>query len=305
MLESFVMKKKIIYLSLALLLLAGYNSYHLYTGDFRLRNIDYQWWNASKWTTTPPSNASILEIKAILEQKFTYLARGNQTYAFLSADGNYVLKFFRFGHLKPSPWLEWLPDISPIKKYRENKSSGQEKRLNNNYQGHWIASTYDADNCGLKLVHLTPTNFINVHTTVIDRLGFSHDIDLDAVTFVLQKKALIAREELKKLLKMGAVAEACERIDQIFALYLSEYQNGVYDRDHNVIDNIGFSGSRAMRIDVGKLRFDENMKQKEYYLPDLQEKVVRRIDSWVKRDFPDHHRQIAEYIDKKIQELSN
>lgn len=298
-------KKKTMKCLLYLCLFAAlFGLYQFYTGDFRLANVSYRWENAHKWTTSPPSDASIQEIKAILNQKFSYLGRGNQTYAFLSADGKYVLKFFRFGHLKPVQWLEWLPNVSFVKKYRNQKRSSQEKRLSNNYQGHWIASTYDCENCGLKFVHLNPTHYLNIQATVIDRIGFSHVIDLDTVTFVLQEKALIARDVFHRLLEKGSLAEAYQKIDQIFELYLSEYQKGVYDRDHNVIDNIGFSANRAIRIDVGKLRYDEEMKNKERYLLDLEEKVVRRINSWVKTHFSSFHPQVVEYLDRKMEALA-
>ncbi|MBS0605157.1 MAG: hypothetical protein JSS60_09020 [Verrucomicrobia bacterium] len=35
------------------------------------------------------------EVDRILTQKFTYLARGSQAFAFISEDGKYVLKLFK------------------------------------------------------------------------------------------------------------------------------------------------------------------------------------------------------------------
>ena len=42
------------------------------------------------------------EVHTQFPQTWTYLGRGNQIFAFESADHQYVLKFFRFVHLKPS-----------------------------------------------------------------------------------------------------------------------------------------------------------------------------------------------------------
>lgn len=295
-----MIRKKTISFCVTLLIFATLiGAVRFYNGDFRLGNIDYHWHHAHKWTTNPPSDEQISEIQALMSQKFNYLGKGNQTYAFVSEDGDYVLKFFKFGHLKPPEWLEWLPNFSFVEKYKQSKLSSQHKRLNNNFQGHWIAATYDSENCGLKLVHLTPTNYLNVRATVIDRIGTTHTIDLDTVTFVLQKKVIPARETLKSLLNQGNVNEAVKRIGQIFDLYQSDYEKGIFDRDHNVIDNVGFTKERAMRIDVGKLRFDPKMKQKEFNEKDLQEKVARRLNSWVKRDFPTYHEEIKAYIESR------
>lgn len=54
------------------------------------------------------------EVKAplseeIVQQPFFYLGRGHQTYAFVSQDNRYVMKFYRFpSHLRPFGWMNHL-----------------------------------------------------------------------------------------------------------------------------------------------------------------------------------------------------
>jgi len=52
------------------------------------------------------------ELAQILNQKFSYIGKGAQCYAFVSDDQLYVLKFFKFKHLKPNLLVDLIPSIA-------------------------------------------------------------------------------------------------------------------------------------------------------------------------------------------------
>lgn len=281
-----------------------YLSYLAFTGGFNEKAISYESERSREWTIPEAGSEKLTEVMGILNQPFRYLSRGNQTYVFQSKDGKHVLKFFRFGHLKEKRWLTSLPAFSPIVRYRENKRVSQQKRLQRLFCGHWLAYTKDCDNCGLVFVHFPSDNNFNSKVTVTDRIGFKREIDLSKTYFVLQKKACVVRDALRLLLQKGEMEEVQRHIDRIFTLYLSEYEKGIFDRDYNVIDNVAFCEGKAMRIDVGKLRFDENIKRVESYSKDLEVKLVNRLKRWTKKYFPEKYPEVEAYLNKTLANYS-
>ncbi len=244
-------------------------------------------------------------VQKILTQTFRYYSEGNQCYVYESADGEYVLKFFKLGRLKPSRWLEYFSVIPFVDSYRIRMRKGQSNRLKKVYAGHTIAYEQDKENCGIIAVRF-PGSGLNVETIkLIDRWGLKREVQADRVVFVLQKKAETTRKLLRRYLAEGNLSSAEQLIDRIFALYLDEYSKGIYDRDHNVIDNIGFIAGNSMRIDVGKLRRDPEFVSSDKYLPDLEEKVIKRLDTWIKRDYGPLYPHFSRYLQLKVKALYN
>ena len=265
--------------------------YHL-TGDFRLANITYPLPYLKEWDVPPLTDTEKENLEGILNQQFSFLGKGNQSYAFESEDKKYVLKFFKFGHLKPS----W---------FQTSTSEAQKKRLKKVFEGYQLASQKDRENCGLLFVHLNPTDFLNKKITVKDWLGFKHEINLDQVVFAIQKKLTPAKTILSEAFNQGNLEKAKLHIRQLFTLYLSEYAKGIYDRDHNVIYNIGYTDSQAMHIDLGKLRYNELMKKSPFYLKDLRKIALERIDKWVHKYYPQFEKEIREFLDAELSKIDS
>jgi len=295
--------KIILYTLLLVSSLILFQGYVAFTGDFRTSTITYDWPQRHQWSLPETSSDAHENIQGILNQNFSYLGQGNQTYAFISDDGKHVLKFFKFGHLKPKEWLKWIPDIGPIKQMKKNTRDSQENKLQRIFQGHWIALTHNKENCGLITAQLDPSSKYDQSVEVRDRIGVIRTINLNTTVFALQEKALVARELFNKYLMQNDLKQTELLIDKIFELYRNEYSRCVYDRDHNVIDNVGFSKGKAIHIDVGKLRYDVKIQNKDNYLPDVKDKVVKRISTWVNRYYPQHSRHIDEYLKEKVTQL--
>jgi len=296
------MKGKVIkYLVIvAVMFCTSYFLYHRYTGGFSLENIKYDWPGSHAWELPSPEAGELQVIKKIVDQPYHFFGYGNQTYVFASEDGQYVIKLFRFGHLKPPLWFKFTPDIPPFSTLRRNKHESQQKRLYKLFKGHWLAYQYDRERSGLVYVHLNPTDCLHSTLPLIDRLGMKTELNLDSAIFVIQKKATVARTLLEQSLSQGNVKETKSTIDGIFDLYMSEYKQGIYDRDHNVVDNVGFCSGQSIRIDVGKLLKDDAMMLPENSVLDLQEKVCKRLNAWIKRHYPQYHEEFSEYLDSKI-----
>lgn len=234
------------------------------------------------------------KIKNILAKPFKFLGSGNQTFAFESADGKYVLKFFKFQHLRKTHFSTYLPEFEVFIKLKQALWQSKNRRISQVFYGHYIAYTRDRQNSGLLYAHLNSDEKFNLKAKVVDNLGISHQIPLDDVVFVLQKKGKSFRRVLSHLLDKGRVEEACLLIKNLLSMYLSEYRQGIYDRDHNVMHNVGFIKSEPLRIDLGKLRYDERMKDPLVFKEDLRKVVFQRIDKWVRNYYPFYRKRISE-----------
>jgi hypothetical protein len=79
-------------------------------------------------------------------------------------------------------------------------------------------------------------------------------------------------------------------------MYLAEYQRGIVDRDHNVVHNTGFVGMRPIRLDVGRLTLDDEIKNPVVYQKDLDNVIHKRILPWVKKNYPQYYVSIKESV---------
>lgn len=275
--------------------------YYRATDDFRLSNIIYEMPFQSKWEINSLTPSEKEQLDHILDQKFTYLGKGAQSYAFTSDDQQYVLKFFKFKHLRPLWIVNILPNISPIKEFKERESERKLRKLHGVFDGYRLAYDVNKDESGLIFIQLNPNQNFNKKVTVIDKIGLERTIDLNSVIFIVQHKGKTLRTVLNDLLSTGNVAKFNERVNQIFDLYFSEYHKGIYDRDHGVMHNTGFVGDKPIHLDVGKLSEDEMIKQPQNYKEDLQ-KIVNKITSWVQQNYPQYYKEIAKNIEDKLSE---
>lgn len=230
-------------------------------------------------------------LKAYFESPFTYLDKGHQSFVFLSSDKKIVLKFFDARSLKRF-------SVFPFTSVREVERG--HRRLKLLLDGYQLAYEKDLTNSGLHFVQLAPNPNLDFTVHLYDRFGFSHFIDLGKVLFVIQSTATTTRDVLNKQLNAGDVEEAKISLGKIVDMYLNEYQNGIYDRDHNFIDNTGFIDGRPIRIDLGRLQYDETFKNPIVYQKDLQNVLVKRTARFLRKYFPQYHDEILAYLESKI-----
>lgn len=293
---------KLIYFTLACFALFGMaRAYYNLTDDFRVSNIIYPMPERTEWNF-PMKDGQREELKAILNQKFTYLGKGAQVYAFGSDDGKYVIKFFKFKHLKPSSLIALLPPIGPLKEFKEANIKRKTRKLEGVFEGHVNAYHHDLAHSGLLFLHLNPTTNLDLQAHLVDKIGIERIVDLDPVVFILQKKGETLRTVFTEALSKGDTALAAKRATQILDMYVAEYQNGVYDRDHGISHNTGFIGDQPFHLDVGKMSYDDNMRSQKNYEQDLRH-VARKMDEWVKANYPANYSSFHEIMQQHLQKL--
>lgn len=189
----------------------------------------------------------------ILSQKFHYLGKGAQSYVFVSEDGEYILKFFKFQHLSLPPLLKYLPLSGQLSALREEKMQRREMRKEQVFASYKLAFQELKEESGLILTHFSGTPALNCTITLLDRLNIKHIIQADEVEFVLQKRAELVLPTLKGYLKNGEMLKARDALSSLLNLAKLCFQKGVYDKDAHLTKNFGFIGNKAVLIDCGSL----------------------------------------------------
>lgn len=278
-------------------------SYNFVTRQFSLENVTYHF--PQKADEAGIDLQSQQRLKKILSQTFTYFDQGTQSYVFMSEDQKYVLKFFKFRHLKPSPFTGWLSFLPFIGDFQKKKNESQHRKLKRLFFGYQQAYEKDKENNALIYLHLTPSQFLQVKLTLIDRFGFTHRVNLDDMIFVLQERGEATRKVISKLLDHGDIEGAKSHFRQILDLYREEYQKGIWDRDHNVMYNTGFVKEKAVRLDVGRLRVDDRYKKIEYFKPDIEKIGLQRINRWLHTHYPQYREELMRDVIEKLDQMTS
>lgn len=274
--------------------------YYAVTDDFRIQNITHEMPYHPEWEVPSLTLPEQEQLQAVLSQPFSYVGKGAQSYVFSSADNKYVLKFFKFKHLKPSLFVSLLPHIPPFAEYQEKEMQRKERKLQGVFTGYKLAYEKHRDESGLFFVQLNPTHRKEL-VAVVDKLGLSRAVDLGETVFIIQKKAKPLKTVLSDALEANNLLLAKERIGQVFDLYRSEYRKGIYDRDHGVTRNVGFINDIPIHLDVGKLTKEGKMMQPEVASEDLAI-VITRLQEWLQSHYPQHQKELTAYMEARKSE---
>lgn len=300
--------RKLKFLGWALVLIVGLfiiaRVYYAVTDDFRLSNISYPLPKEESWDIPNLTAEEQQQVDKILSQPFHYLGKGAQSYAFASDDGLYVLKFFKFKHLRPSFFIDMIPPIGPLKAYKEQQAARKDRKLFGVFNAYRLAYELDRAESGLIFIQLNTQDNPRRTVTLIDKIGMTRHAELQHVPFILQKKGVTLRNVLSGLLNDGDVSKAKERISQIFDMYAEEYKKGIYDHDHGVMQNTGFVGNQPIHLDVGKLVKEPKIRERKFAKNDAQ-LVADKIKAWIELNFPKYSKELSAYIDEKVETLFN
>ncbi len=185
----------------------------------------------------------------ILDQRFTFLGSGVQSYAFLGDDGKTVLKVFKHYHNFPLGGF-WLPGF--LHEMRQNILERRQKRLQAIFSSCVLAYQELHQETGLIGLHLSSTSSLNKKLILVDRLGIQHAVDADHTAFFLQKRA--------EMLSLDAQ-------DAIMALFAVRWNKGIGNGDRHLARNIGFIQGKPIEIDVGsfyRASFQEIAEEKKH-----------------------------------------
>ncbi len=219
-------------------------------------------------------------VDQILRQKFTYLARGSQAFAFISEDGQYILKLFKQHKWHPKHFLGYLPlSFNPY--YRDYLK--RKEKQNAVLSSCKTAILHVQSHTGVIFSHLNPTPLAISSINLTDKHGKSWTLDLSKSCFLLQKKADLFYPHIQACMAKNDLEGAKYAITSTFNLIDKFMRMGVYGNNAILRKNFGFIDNEAMQFDIGKFKFDPS------YIPDRQEihNITQGFQRWLKLNHPE------------------
>lgn len=248
---------------------------HIATDGFAMVNVyspkgDYQKWHRD-----------CIFPDELLGQTFTYFDSGSQSYVFVSEDGSTVLKLFKFQHMRTPPVLDFLPDLGPLGRKREKKRRVIEQTFNS------LCLAYDQmrEETGLLALHLSETTSLHQTLTIVDKIGKRHEIDLDRIPFLIQKKGQLAYNAIDTWMEKGETETAEQALRSLLRLAVSRCHKGIFDKDPDFETNFGFIGKRPFQIDFGRLSVAKQEKEANVYGPEMI-RITRAMEEWLAKNHP-------------------
>jgi hypothetical protein len=271
-----------------------------------------------KWDVHPLSSAELKEAADALSQKFHYLSCGQQSYVFLSEDKQYVIKFFK-QKIYDLPLFDSIPH-SWLTRSQQKKIAKKRDKLHRDFTSYKLAFDELKDETALILVHLNKTDFLQKKLCIVDKLHIEHQIDLDNIEFILQKKAELVCPRLDRLVKEGKIAQARESLSSLLQLLLTRYKKGIFDSDPDFDKNFGFINDHPVQIDIGRFSKKQyvsshHLAKNASYITNRRKRnkvlyysrkedppcINERFPKWLK----EHHPDLAIFFEAKFQELAD
>lgn len=223
------------------------------------------------------------DILTILNQPYFYFAKGNQTTVFLSEDGNYVIKLFRY-KTTLFPFLQNLKNFFKTKPKKPFKAK-MEKTLSAAYLGcnegkKFTQAIYCHLNIGKEKL---PTICLQIGKKKIA-------LPLSQARFVLQRRVQGFKETI--LLAKNNPAEIHKLIDSFISLLLSRFNENIRNSDPNVGPNFGFLDGQAVELDFGNYeRTEPNPDRQKAEFSNYLFRLETALEKWA----PDE----VEYLRRK------
>lgn len=296
--RQFFVRSFLIVLITTLVSLVGVKAYDKWVDGFYLKNIFITTPYDPSWEISYPA-AEQEAVARILDQPFYYFAKGRQCYAFISADGKYILKFLKCQRVKTydiGNVVAYLPQF--FQQWRQNKQRERQERLHKLFTSYWLAKKELEQESGVFYVHLNPVRCINKPVKLYNKIGVEYQLDINQVPFALQKKAEMVLPTLEQLLDEGHELDVQKRLDQIIAIIVSRVHKGISDIDGSWIirNNVGFLETTAIHVDIGTFARSTEGNSKDDLQRDL--KRLQPLLEWLHRKNP----VLETYLQKKIDE---
>jgi len=266
------------------------------TDDFTLLAIRSHRPYDSSWETAPPSS----EVRAALNQPYTYYGKGGQSFIFFSQDGKFVLKFFKQKVFTYPAYLEYFPIPFVIDKYKAKKRWKRQDKLLRDFSSYKASFEELQEETGVLFAHLNKTSYFQQSLTIVDKLGIAHSLSLDEVDFVLQKRAVLVYDKIQQLMESGKEEEAKQAISSVFSLIHKRCQKGFHDRDPNIRTNCGFLEDKAIKIDVGRFVKSPSMQSREVYSRELI-RITAPFKEWISETHP----SLLPFFDAELVRMQN
>jgi hypothetical protein len=218
------------------------------------------------------------EALAVLNQPFHYFNYGNQCFAFVSEDGKYILKLFKYVHPAFPLWTSKIPLLNRFKAFRKSRIDKTLWKRDRDFQGYQIAFDHLRSETGLLDLHLHPTKAYPT-ITLYDPLNIVHTLDLNNTPFILQKRVTPAYQQFLSWIQNEEIDKLRQGISDLVSLSALRISKHIFDDDVNFYSNFGFDDEKPIIIDPGHWTLNSSHSSE---LPSLL--IV--LKDWFSKNYP-------------------
>ena len=234
------------------------------------------------------------ETQTILSQRFYFLGKGRQCFAFVSEDGKYVLKCPRTNIYQIPFWAKSLVS----KKGQEEIRIDKMERQNFVFESFRIASEELKKETGVIATHLGESPSTKKKITLVDTLGVTHQIPLDTTIFILQHKRPLWTPKFLEATKNGTLKEQERILDALINIMVKRASHFVLSRDRSFLRNYGFDGTEAYQIDVGDFFQRQDWDHRKVFHKSIRDSLDP-VQDWLSKVNP----PMLAYLNGKIDSL--
>lgn len=272
---------------------------HKATDGFALNKVLYPLNVEVVESNAPLSVEHQFALNVLCSEKFYYLGSGAQVYAFCTKDKQYVLKLFKFQHMRIPPVVKMLPLTKKLDKIRTEKLEFKKNIIKNVFDSFTIAYNHLKEETALMLVHLNCTNHLKGSVRISDRINNEYDLDLNNTYFVLQRYATLAYDQIGLWMDQKEISKARNGIRSLVKLAAKRCQKGILDKDPDFRTNFGFIDGKARQIDIGRFSHNIDECKPDIYGPEMI-RITRPFRNWLET----HHEALVEVLDEEVEKLS-
>lgn len=266
-----------------------------YTDGFRLAHITSEFTPDPKWETRALTEKEQAEIDRALSQSYTYMGKGCQSYVFLSDDGQYIIKFLKYQRFRPQYYFYWFTFLPEFKQYLDLKIDLKTQKMERLFTSWVIAFDLLPEETALIYTHLNKTDHLNRSITITDYAGFSHELEMDQMEFLIQKKGEMLCPVIDRMMAEGKEKETKRMLSGLFQMILSEYQRGIADNDHALMQNTGVIDNLPFQLDVGRFVVDPIASNPRIYHQEIYNKYYK-FRLWLQ----EFHPTLLEHVNHEL-----
>ncbi|MBS0615136.1 MAG: hypothetical protein JSR58_01115 [Verrucomicrobia bacterium] len=237
--------------------------------------------------------------REILEQPFSYLGKGSQTYVFESQDGKYVLKFYKFpSHMRKIGWLK-----HPFAYHMDGKRASIKKhnldRFHLSFNSYFLSQKELQNETGVVYVHLYPSDNLRTSLHLIDKLGMHYEVPADHMGFIVQRKAASLLPTLQQAITQKDEHLCKQMINNLLQVITSRCHKGISDLDAMHHNNYGWLEGRAIHIDVGRFVYDASVKTPEGCQKEIV-RITQSLSDFLAKESPELHQYFLTQLQHDI-----
>ncbi|HSX25817.1 MAG TPA: hypothetical protein VLE89_02275 [Chlamydiales bacterium] len=231
------------------------------------------------------------EADRALDQKFHYLSRGRQCFAFASEDGKYVLKLPRTDIYEIPLWARALP----VSLKREQICANRKRIETYLFSSFQISFEELKEQTGMIALHLGQTAPEGKQLTLVDRLGCAFHLPMEKTSFVLQHKYPILIRSFLSALEQGNRKEGERILEALVDVVVERGSKGILNRDGSFLRNYGYDGQKAYQIDIGSFFHNENLEEEEAFRKSIRD-TMNPIRFWLGKTDP----EMLQFLENKL-----